>query len=149
MRAMLKALVLVAALAGTAAAQGRIIVVNGNLPGVGFNDSTPAAPIGGNTGTTLGQQRMNVFLFAAQIWTDVLQPSVDIYVWARFVPLGTNVLGSAGPISVNGGFPGAEYPDLWYHEALANHLSGVDDNPHDPTFAPNAADQANPSDEIS
>jgi hypothetical protein len=136
-------------MASPAFSQGKIIVVNGNLPGVGFNDVTPAAPIGGNTGTTLGQQRMNVFLHAADIWTSVLNPRVDIYVWARFVPLGTNVLGSAGPISVEGGFDGAEYPDLWYHEALANHLQGFDSTPHDPTFLPNAADQANPSDEIS
>lgn len=136
-------------MASPAFSQGKIIVVNGNLPGIGFNDTTPAAPIGGNTGTTLGEQRMNVFLHAADIWTAVLNPRVDIYVWARFVPLGTNVLGSAGPISVNGGFDGAEYPDLWYHEALANHLQGFDSIPHDPTFLPNAADQANPSDEIS
>jgi hypothetical protein len=127
---------------------GRIIVVNGNLPGIGFNDPTPAAPVGGNPGTTLGEQRMNVFLFAASIWTAVLNPKVDIYVWARFVPLGAGVLGSAGPISVSRGFPGAEYPDLWYHEALANHLRGADELPHDPAFLPNAADQPNPTDEI-
>ncbi|HET9863876.1 MAG TPA: PA domain-containing protein [Steroidobacteraceae bacterium] len=130
-------------------AQGKIIVVNGNLPGVGFNDVTPAAPIGGNPGTTLGEQRMNVFLYAADQWTAVLNPSVDIYVWARFVPLGTNVLGSAGPISVESDFDGAEYPGVWYHQALANHLKGRDDEPHDPTFQPNAQDQANPTDEIS
>jgi hypothetical protein len=129
-------------------AQGRIIVVNGNLPGVGFNDSTAALPVGGNPGTTLGEQRMNVFLFAANIWTQVLNPKVDIYVWARFVPLGANVLGSAGPISVSRGFPGAEYPDLWYHAALANHLSGSDEAPHDPNFLPNAQDSPNPTDEI-
>lgn len=133
----------------SALAAGRIIVVNGNLPGVGFNDPTPAAPIGGNPGVTLGEQRMNVFQFAADTWTAVLNPSVDIYVWARFVPLAANVLGSAGAISVERGFPGAEYPDLWYHEALANHLRGSDPTPHDPTFLPNAADAANPSDEIS
>jgi PA domain len=153
MRTLLRAAALAAVLAlsgiSSAQAAGRIIVVNGNLPGIGFNDPTPAAPIGGNTGTTLGEQRMNVFQFAADIWTAVLNPSVDIYVWARFVPLAPNVLGSAGPISVSRGFPGAEYPDLWYHDALANHLRGADPVPHDATFLPNAADTANPSDEIS
>jgi hypothetical protein len=144
----LAALVLCAATA-PAFAQGKIIVVNGNLPDVGFNDTTPAAPIGGNTGTTRGQQRMNVFLHAADLWTAVLNPKVDIYVWARFVPLGTNVLGSAGPITVENEFPNAEYPALWYHQALANHLKGVDNEPHDPTFLPNAGDTANPTDEIS
>lgn len=143
------AAVVLCAAAPCAFAQGKIIVVNGNLPGVGFNDTTPAAPIGGNTGTTMGEQRMNVFLHAADLWTAVLNPKVDIYVWARFVPLGTNVLGSAGPITVESEFPGAEYPDLWYHQALANHLKGVDNEPHDPTYVPTAADLANPTDEIS
>lgn len=135
--------------ASTASAQGRIIIVNGNAPGVGFNDPTPAAQVGGNPGTTPGEQRMNVFLFAAGIWTQVLNPKVDIYVYARFVPLAANVLGSAGPISVSRGFPGAEYPDLWYHAALANHLRGFDDVPHDPTFVPDpVTDAPNPTDEI-
>jgi hypothetical protein len=152
MRAILHAAIAVVALTlGVAAPAmaGKIIVVNGNLPGVGFNDPTPAAPIGGNPGLTLGEQRMNVFLFAANIWTQVLNPKVDIYVWARFVPLAPNVLGSAGPIAASLGFEGAEYPDLWYHEALANHLRGFDEVPHDPTFLANAQDRANPSDEIS
>lgn len=136
-------------MASPAFSQGKIIVVNGNLPGIGFNDTTPAAPIGGNTGLTMGEQRMNVFLHAADLWTAVLNPKVDIYVWARFVPLGANVLGSAGPITVESEFEGAEFPNLWYHEALANHLRGSDGVPHDPTFLPNAADLANPTDEIS
>ena len=152
MRTFFRAAAIAAALTlggiSTALAAGRIIVVNGNLPGIGFNDPTPAAPIGGNPGTTLGEQRMNVFQFAADTWTAVLNPSVDIYVWARFVPLAAGVLGSAGPIDVERGFPGAEYPDLWYHAALANHLRGSDPTPHDPTFLPNAADASNPSDEI-
>ena len=29
----------------------QIIIVNINAPGVGFNDPTPAAPVGGNAGT--------------------------------------------------------------------------------------------------
>lgn len=152
MRAILRAALAAAALAfafvSSASAEGRIIVVNGNLPGIGFNDPTPAAPVGGNTGTTLGEQRMKVFQYAADVWTAVLNPKVDIYVWARFVPLGAGVLGSAGPISVSRGFAGAEYPSLWYHEALANHLRGFDATPHDPTFLPNVGDQPNPSDEI-
>ena len=32
----------------------KITIINGNAPGVGFNDTTPAAPVGGNTGTTIG-----------------------------------------------------------------------------------------------
>jgi hypothetical protein len=58
------------ALAGvsTALAQGQIIIVNGDGPNEGFNDPTPAAAVGGNAGTTLGQQRLNVFNFGAEIW---------------------------------------------------------------------------------
>src|SRR6185503_19747876 len=93
---------------GSASAQGHIIIFNKNAPGVGFNDPTPAAPVGGNPGTTLGQQRANVFLRAAAIWEAKLQPRVDINVVAQFTPLGANVLGSAGAIQVFANFPGAE-----------------------------------------
>jgi hypothetical protein len=122
------------ALAGVSAAlaQGQIIIVNANAPGVGFNDPTPAAPVGGNPGATLGQQRLNVFEFAANIWEQVLQPKVDIIVLSQFAPLGPNVLGSAGTQFVFRNFPGAEYPDTWYHSALADHLAGVDLNPSPP-----------------
>ena len=43
------------ALAGVSAAlaQGQIVIINNNAPGVGFNDPTPAAPVGGNNGGTL------------------------------------------------------------------------------------------------
>jgi hypothetical protein len=119
------------ALAGvsSAFAQGHIIIVNANAPGVGFNDPTPAAPVGGNTGTTLGEQRLNVFAFAANIWEQVLQPRTDIFVIAQFAPLGANVLGSAGATFVFRNFPGAEYPDTWYTSAEADHLNGADLNP--------------------
>jgi PA domain-containing protein len=119
------------ALAGisSAFAQGHIIIVNANAPGVGFNDPTPAAPVGGNTGTTLGEQRLNVFAFAANIWEQTLQPRTDIFVIAQFAPLGPNVLGSAGATFVFRNFPGAEYPDTWYTSAEADHLNGADLNP--------------------
>ena len=119
------------ALAGvsSALAQGQIIIVNGNAPGVGFNDPTPAAPVGGNPGTTLGQQRLNVFEHAANIWEQVLQPRTDIMVQAQFIPLAPGVLGSAGTRFIFDNFPGAEYPNMWYHSALADHLAGEDLNP--------------------
>jgi hypothetical protein len=113
----------------SALAQGQIIIINNNLPNVGFNDPTPAAPVGGNTGTTLGQQRLNVFEHAADIWEAVLQPRQNILVQAQFVPLAPNVLGSAGsPFALNN-FPGAEYPNTWYHSALADHLADAELNP--------------------
>ena len=116
--------------AGFASAQdGQIVIFNNNAPGVGFNDPTPAAPVGGNPGTTLGQQRANVFLHAAAIWEAKLHPKNDIDVVAQFTPLGPNVLGSAGAIQVWRDFDGAELPGTWYPVALANQLAGEDLSP--------------------
>ena len=112
--------------AGSASAQGHIVIFNNNLPGVGFNDPTPAAPVGGNPGTTLGQQRINVFGKAASIWEAKLKPKNDILVVADFTPLGPNVLGAAGAIQVFRDFPGAELENTWYPVALANQLAGQD-----------------------
>src|SRR4051812_45501416 len=61
-----------------------IVIVNGNAAGVGFNDATPAAPIGGNPGTTVGQQRINAFQHAASIWGANIDSSVEIRIFATF-----------------------------------------------------------------
>ena len=114
---------------GSASAQGHIIIFNNNAPGVGFNDPTPAAPVGGNPGMTLGQQRINVFLRAASIWEGKLHPKQDIRVLADFRALGANVLGSAGAIQIFANSPGAELPNTWYPVALAKHLANTDLNP--------------------
>ena len=121
--------VLVLLAPATAAAQGQIVVISGDGPGVGFNDPTPAAPVGGNPGTTLGAQRANVFLHAAAIWTEKLQPTTDIFVLATFEPLAPNVLGSAQTTFIFRDFPGAEYSAIWYASALADKLAGADLNP--------------------
>ena len=85
--------------APTASAAATITIVNVNAPGVGFNDPTPLPPVGGNPGTTLGQQRLNVFTQAAGIWGATLDSSVEILIQASFVPLTCTatsaVLGSA------------------------------------------------------
>src|SRR4051794_33689967 len=77
----------------------QIIVVNGDPAGEGFNDPTPAAPVGGNPGTTVGQQALNVFQAAAQKWGGTLQSTQPILVIAFFTPLPCNstsaVLGAA------------------------------------------------------
>jgi hypothetical protein len=112
-----------------AAGQGQIIIVNIDGPNEGFNDPTPAAPVGGNPGTTLGQQRLNVFEHAAAIWEGVLRPTNDVFVQASIDPLAPNVLGSAGTTFVFRDFPGAELPGTWYPSALADQLAGADLNP--------------------
>ena len=44
-----------------------ITVVNNDGAGEGFNDPTPVALVGGNTGTNLGDQRLIAFQHAADI----------------------------------------------------------------------------------
>ena len=97
-----------------AANAATIVIVNNDGPNEGFNDTTPAAPVGGNPGTTVGQQRLNVFQEAANIWGGLLPSTVTIRVLAQFDPQTCTstsaVLGSAGPISVDRDFPGANVP---------------------------------------
>jgi hypothetical protein len=59
-------MMLVLACASSAFGSATIVINNIDGPGEGFNDPTPAAPVGGNTGTTLGQQRLIAFTFAAK-----------------------------------------------------------------------------------
>ena len=87
-------------------AAATIVVVNNDGPGEGFNDPTPAAPVGGNTGTTKGQQRLIAFRHAAEIWGATLDSPVTIIVRANFDALGPGILGSAGPSFVFSEFPG-------------------------------------------
>ena len=52
--------------------------MNGDPAGVGFNDATVVAPVGGNPGITLGQQRLNAFQAAANKWGATLTSAVHI-----------------------------------------------------------------------
>ncbi len=118
-----------AALGGSAHAAATITVVNGDGPGEGFNDPTPATPVGGNPGTTRGQQALNVFQAAADAWGKVLNSNVEIRILANFDPLECTatgaVLGRAGPFSSNVD-PAFPNPDTWYVAALADALKGQD-----------------------
>jgi len=124
-----------------ASANATITIINLDSPGEGFNDATPAAPVGGNPGTTVGQQRLNVFQQAANIWGSIITSTVTIQVQAAFNPLSCNatsaVLGSAGPRFVEFGDPSFEFTNVWYHEALACKEAGVDlTQPGDPGLPP-------------
>ena len=118
------------AVAAPAVEAAVIRVINNDSPGEGFNDPTPVAPVGGNTGTTLGQQRLIAFRHAANIWAGLLSSAVPIRVGARFDPLPCNatgaVLGVAGPLGFARDFTGALRPATWYPYALANALHGSD-----------------------
>ena len=64
-----------------AAANGKITIVNGNDPGVGFNDPTPVAPVGGNPMTTRGAQRLFAFQHAAELWAETLEALSRLSCW--------------------------------------------------------------------
>lgn len=107
-----------------------ITIDNQDGPGEGFNDTTPTVTVGGNTGTTLGQQRLNVFQRAADILETYLNINTTIVIDAQFDPLTCNsssaVLGSAGSQEVYRDFSGAIEANTWYPVALANNLSSSD-----------------------
>ena len=107
-----------------------LTIVNINAPGIGFNDTTSVLPIGGNSGTTIGQQRLNAFQFAANKWGATLDSAAEIRVAASFEPLSCTAtaatLGSAGAIQVFRDFAGAPFTNTWYHVALAKKLSFSD-----------------------
>ena len=110
-----------------------ITVVNNDGPGEGFNDPTPVAPVGGNSGTSIGQQRLIAFQRAAEIWAGLISSPVEIRIGANFDPLACNstsgILGSAGPVSFVRDFTNAPVTDTWFPVALANALAGSDLDP--------------------
>ena len=90
--------------------------------------ATSVSPVGGNPGTTIGAQRINLFNYAAGIWTGILQPSVNITIDAQFSSMTCGptsaVLGNAGPKSSQLNFSGAPYTNTWYPRALRDHIAG-------------------------
>jgi hypothetical protein len=109
-----------------------ITIKNNDQAGVGFNDNSPRSPVGGNSGTTLGQQRLIALQHAADIWGAVLTSNTQIVIGATWDSLPcqntSGTLASAGSHSVTRGFPGAPFANTWYPLALANALSGTDRN---------------------
>ena len=135
MRRFLPALTLALALpcTFTAARAATITIVNLDGAGEGFNDPTAAAPVGGNSGTTVGQQRLLVFQQAASIWGGILPSDVPILVNSYFNPLSCTstsaVLGSAGALYIFRDFANAPFTGTWYSKALADKIAGGDLNP--------------------
>jgi hypothetical protein len=117
-------------------AAATIVIVNGDPAGAGFNDPTPVAPVGGNTGTTLGAQRLNAFQAAASKWGETLDSGVPIRVLATWEALPCTdtaaVLGSAGALEVFSDFPGAPQSNAWFSKAETNKLIGFDADPDVP-----------------
>lgn len=116
----------------TAFATTTIVIENADAAGTGFNDPTVVAPVGGNNGTTLGQQRLNAFQFAANIWGATLTSGPTITIRASWTALSctasSGVLGSAGNSgAIYRDFPGA-VPSTWYGNALRNAITNSDGN---------------------
>ena len=110
-----------------------ITIVNMDNPGVGFNDATPRSPVGGNPGTTLGEQRLNVVKYAAAFWGEKVQSPVEIRVEAQWKAMNCSASGatlaSAGPMYVYSDFEGAPRANTWYPIGLASKLAGEDLEP--------------------
>ena len=117
---------------GPALGAATITIVNGDPAGVGFNDATAVAPVGGNTGTTLGAQRLIAFQAAANKWGATLTSAVPIRVYATWEALTCTatsaVLGSAGALYIYVDTPGAT-PNRLYGKALAEKLAGAQVDP--------------------
>jgi PA domain len=123
---------------GASASAAKIEIINIDPPGEGFNDPTPATPVGGNTGTTLGAQRLQAYQRALDLWGSVLKSKVPIYVVGSFGPFEPSacdaaggVLARAGAIQIFADFPNAPKTETWYGVALANALAGEDLAPGD------------------
>jgi hypothetical protein len=116
------------------AGTGRLIVLNNDNPGVGFNDPTPATPVGGNDGTTRGAQRLNAVTAAALKWQTLLDTNVDVLINVSMVPISgctetSGVLAQASPLAWEHNFANAPKANVWYPVALANKLAGADLEP--------------------
>jgi hypothetical protein len=133
----MKKTLIAAAMAATfAAAPGfgaNIILNNVDAPGVGFNDPTPAEPVGGNAGTTIGAQRLIAYEKALELWGKTLRSDATIVVQGSFARLtcdaGGGVLAQAGALQIFADFPNAPLPGHWYGVALANSIAGFDLTP--------------------
>lgn len=104
------------------------------LEGDGFDDPTPVRAVGGNPGTTRGEQRRRVLERALEIWSDALDSDVPVVVQAAFVDGGCSERGAmvggataTGWSQVPGDSKGWLYP-----MALADRLAGYDLAPDEP-----------------
>ena len=99
----------------------------------GLNDNTAAAPVGGNPGVSIGEQRQIVFEFASRLLENIINSPVTITINAQFNPLfcsaSAGTLGSGGPATVhfdNPPFNPFPLANTYYVQALANSYEGFD-----------------------
>lgn len=121
------------ALASPAAFAANIVIINNDSAGEGFNDESPRDPVGGNPGTTVGEQRLFAFRFAGDLLGEKIVSNVDILVNASFDPLDCSpnsaTLGQAGTeaiIDFEDAPPSGARANTLYPIALGNALAGRD-----------------------
>jgi hypothetical protein len=108
-----------------------IIVADG--PDEGFNDPTPATPVGGNTGTTRGAQRLQALQHAADQWGAQLDSTVVIRIEATFDPI--ECVGGYSTTLALGGTTFLEFvlddegDEVIVPTALGDRMEGVDLTP--------------------
>jgi hypothetical protein len=97
--------------------------------GLGLDDPTPRAPVGGNPGQTLGQQRQIAYQYAADLWSAVLDGDVPVRVIASTQPLPctptSGTLAQAGTRFTIANFPGG-LANTRYHIAIAKGILNQD-----------------------
>lgn len=95
----------------------------------GFFDATTRSPVGGNVGTTLGEQRRIAFETAVGIWADVITSPIPLTIDASMVELACDadgaVLGQASASSAVA-LRLADGTQLAYPVALANAIRESD-----------------------
>ncbi|MEO7936049.1 MAG: PA domain-containing protein [Dokdonella sp.] len=134
------ALALLLAIGATQAFAANVTIVNADQPGVGLNDNTPATPVGGNAGVTLGQQRMNLVQHAATIWGARLVSAVPIRFSVQFAgafscaqnPNDFVYLAFSGPNAYYTGNPPLPPNPNLYPAALRNAIVGTVADPSTP-----------------
>lgn len=77
-------------------------------------------------------EAQTAFQYAIDIWETKISSPVTIRVDAYWEPLGTGVLGAAGPNDFLSNFTNAPRANTWYPAALANKLTGTDLEPSNP-----------------
>lgn len=137
-KSLLAASIALAFICAPAAHAAKLSLINGDAgTAVGLNDPTAAPPVGGNPGTSIGEQRRIAYQYAMDAWGTVLQSDVEIKVYASFARLTCTAtggtLGQAGPNWIVNDFPGSR-PNTLYHSALGDAIAGEDlvPDPADP-----------------
>ena len=116
--------------AAPAFGQATFQIVNGDAAGTGFNDPIPVTPVGGNTATTLGAQRMAALEYGLSLWSGRINSSLPIRVQASFATDSSitctateAVLALTGPQEIFRDDPTFPLQGVWYAGALANELT--------------------------